>query len=137
MTDVIFAAKASNGYDADFMELCREELRVTPADIDAGTHWVAATSDKILGTVCLTSDAHGTGIVQALFVAPDSQGSGIGRALWDRAVTAARTTGLARLHLDADPQAAPFYAAMGCRTIGKSRSGSIPDRMLPLMEFVL
>lgn len=36
-----------------------------------------------------------------------------------------------------DPDAVPFYEAMGARHAGAVPSGSIPGRMLPLMELRL
>jgi hypothetical protein len=59
---------------------------------------------------------------------------GYDRALWEHAMVAARTLGLERLTLEADPGAEPFYLAMGARRIGSVPSGSIPGRVLPLLE---
>lgn len=39
--------------------------------------------------------------------------------------------------IDADPNAEPFYRAMGAVRIGATPSGSIPGRELPLLEFTL
>jgi hypothetical protein len=36
--------------------------------------------------------------------------------------------------LEADPGAEPFYLAMGARRCGSVRSGSIPGRLLPVLE---
>ena len=36
LSDLSFRSKASNGYDADFMDACREELAVTPQIIADG-----------------------------------------------------------------------------------------------------
>ena len=137
MTDVIFASKASNGYDAAFMEACRDELRVTPESLDDGYHWVAADRDTILGTISLSVETADTGTINALFVAPDLQGAGVGRALWQVAIAKAQTLSLATLRLDADPEAVAFYQAMGGTVVGQVPSGSIAGRMLPLMEFRL
>ena len=49
----------------------------------------------------------------ALFVEPDLIGTGCGRRLWEHAVATARDLGVDVLLLDADPNAAPFYRAMG------------------------
>lgn len=50
---------------------------------------------------------------------------------------ACRARGLARVWVDADPNAEPVYARFGFRTVGQSQSGSIPGRMLPRMELDL
>ena len=45
--------------------------------------------------------------------------------------------GFTRLHLDADPEAAPFYLHFGAIRLGSTLSGSIPGRLLPRLEFRL
>jgi GNAT superfamily N-acetyltransferase len=69
-----------------------------------------------------------------IFVEPRLVRSGVGRVLWRHAEERARAHGAARLTLDADPNAVPFYERMGLRIVGQSPSGSIPGRMLPRME---
>ncbi|WP_067619878.1 hypothetical protein [Alicyclobacillus acidiphilus] len=36
-----------------------------------------------------------------------------------------------------DPNAEPFYLAMGAQRVGEVPSGSIPGRMLPLLQYLL
>jgi len=36
--------------------------------------------------------------------------------------------------IDADPNAEGFYLKMGAERVGESPSGSIPGRMLPLLQ---
>jgi hypothetical protein len=43
--------------------------------------------------------------------------------------------GFERITLEADPGAEPFYLAMGARRCGSVPSGSIPGRLIPLLEF--
>lgn len=131
LTALIYASKKSNGYDDAFMTACAEELRLTPEMIEAQLVWVAE-DDRLLGCVTLETDA-AEGEVTKFFVASDAKRRGVGRALWDQVLAAAKEQELTRLTLDADPEAVPFYEAMGFRTIGKAPSGSIPGRFLPLM----
>lgn len=137
ITDMIFASKASNGYDPAFMEACRDELRVTPEKLAKGWHRVAVRGPKILGSVSLENLPQSEGVVSGLFVAPSAQGTGVGRALWNSALDHARSAAMTKIRLDADPMAVPFYTAMGCQVVGEAPSGSIAGRMLPLMEFRL
>jgi len=74
------------------------------------------------------------GTLADLFVAPERIGSGVGRALWEHAMVAARTLGFERITLEADPGAEPFCLAMGAHRIGSVPSGSIPGRFIPLLE---
>lgn len=132
LTDLSYRSKASNGYEAGFMEACREELAVTPATIGEGELWITESDGKPVGffDIRLEND---TLEVYALYVDPDLKRSGIGRKLW--AVMEERAIAMAAkaIELDADPSAVGFYKAMGCGVIGQSPSGSIPGRMLPRM----
>jgi len=78
-----------------------------------------------------------TGEIELMFVEPGRMRRGIGRALWDHLIETARTIGLSRILIDADPFAEPFYRAMGARRTGESPSSSIPGRMLPRLEVEL
>lgn len=133
LSDLSFRSKASNGYDADFMEACREELAVTPETIAEGEFWVSEANGKPVGffDIRLENDALE---VYSLYVDPVVKRSGVGRTLW--AVLEERAVAMAAkaIELDADPAAVEFYTAMGCSVIGQSPSGSIPGRMLPRMR---
>jgi hypothetical protein len=54
-----------------------------------------------------------------------------------RVIEVARTLGFERITLEADPGAEPFYLAMGARRCGSVPSGSIPGRVIPLLEFAI
>lgn len=138
LTALAMISKRSNGYDDAFMAACADELRVTPALIDAHDYRVAEDDDGPCGFVCLKTDPEGNaGEVASLFVHPDRQGRGVGRRLWAAVEQAAREKGLAALHLDADPAAEPFYRGLGLSTVGAVPSGSIPGRRLPHMRIDL
>jgi len=136
LTALALRSKASWGYDAAFMALCRDELTVQPAAIAKGEVWVAEDGGEIVGlleVVPLGSSAE----VRLMFVAPEHLGSGIGGALWRHAEARAHALGAIRIELDADPNAVPFYERMGMRIAGESPSGSIPGRSLPRMRKTL
>lgn len=137
LTELSMRSKRSNGYDDVFMAACQEELTVTPEKMTAGEYWLAE-DDGLLGCVCLLADvAVSSGEVHAFFVDPIHQRRGVGRLLWQCLVEQAKIKGLTRLHLDADPEAVPFYQAMGFSIAGQTPSGSVPGRTLPKMEIVL
>lgn len=133
LSDLSFRSKASNGYDADFMEACREELAVTPETIADGGLWVAEADGKPVGyfDIRLEND---TLEVYSLYVDPDVKRFGIGRELWAALEERAIAMQAKAIGLDADPAAVEFYTAMGCSVAGQSPSGSIPGRMLPRMR---
>jgi predicted N-acetyltransferase YhbS len=72
-----------------------------------------------------------------LFVEPDSIGSGIGRKLFAAIVASLKRESARRLVIEADPNAKAFYERMGAVHVGEAPSGSIPGRMLPLLEFAI
>ncbi|HHS89329.1 MAG TPA: GNAT family N-acetyltransferase, partial [Rhodobacteraceae bacterium] len=87
----------------------------------------------IVGYASMNIDGD-TGDVAAFFIAADKKGLGLGRRLWNRLEVHAKDRCVTRLRVESDPQAVPFYRAMGCRQIGDVPSGSIAGRMLPLLE---
>ena len=94
---------------------------------------VAERDGHLVGFYALAGEPP-QGTLEDLFVEPDHIGTGVGRALWEHAMVAARTLGFERLTLEADPGAEPFYLAMGAHRIGSVPSGSIPGRFIPLLE---
>jgi GNAT superfamily N-acetyltransferase len=129
-------SKGHWGYSPEFLEACRDELTYTEADCSSGDLYVATADGNIAGFYLL----HGVGPeaeLAALFVDPPRIGQGLGGVLLRHALDLARTRGVVRVHLDADPDAAPFYVHHGARRVGEAPSGSIPGRVLPLLEFEL
>lgn len=136
LTELALASKAHWGYDEAFLAACRDELTMHPADIDRRRTTVAEEDGRVLGFTTLDG-APPEGALGMMFVAPDALGRGIGRLLFEHTVTEARRLGFARFTIDADPNAEPFYLAMGAVRIGATPSGSILGRELPLLEFTL
>ncbi|WP_405687887.1 GNAT family N-acetyltransferase [Streptomyces sp. NBC_00057] len=133
LTELALASKAHWGYDEAFLASCRDELTMHPADIDRRRTAVAEEDSRVLGFTTLDGTPP-EGALGMMFVAPDALGRGIGRLLFEHTMTEARRLGFVRLTIDADPNAEPFYLAMGAVRIGATLSGSIPGRVLPLLE---
>jgi len=136
LTRLALRAKASWGYDAAFMEACREELTVTPNMLAAWRFWVAELGRVIVGMIALDAEGEAAHL-EFFFVDPDHQGQGIGRALMAAFNAACRELGFTRVEVDADPNAEAVYQRLGYRTVGYAPSGSIPGRMLPRMQLTL
>jgi GNAT superfamily N-acetyltransferase len=135
LTDLALRAKAGWGYDAAFMEACREELTMTPARMAAWQVWLAELDGALAGMIALnlTNGAE----VEDFFVEPLYQGRGVGAALMATLLEACRAAGVATLEVDADPNAEDIYEKLGFVTVGRSPSGSIPGRTLPRMRLDL
>lgn len=128
-------SKAHWGYDAAFMDACREELSLTPEDAD---DWliVAEMGGQAAGVAQVAPLDTGADLL-LFFVDPSFIGQGVGRALFDWVLTRCRAMKADRLMIEADQGAAPIYEHMGARRVGEVASQSIPGRMLPLLQLDL
>ena len=139
LTDLSRRSKAHWGYDAAFMELYRDQLTIEPAHIGEARVFVADREGTATGLYVLRSwkGAAETIELDALFVAPEAIGSGIGRALWDHLVETARDWGGARLYIVSDPNAVGFYERMGAVATGAFSTPPPPERRLPILIYAL
>lgn len=135
LSRLALASKGVWGYDAGFLEQCRDELALTRADIATLIVEVAidGPGDAAIGFYVL-DPSRPDARLDKLYVSPDHQRRGVGRRLWLSALRRAARAGAQTLTWDADPHAVPFYARMGAEVIGQAPSGSIPGRTLPVMR---
>jgi N-acetylglutamate synthase-like GNAT family acetyltransferase len=136
LTALCLRSKAVWGYDAAFMEACRDELTLTRRDLDTSQIQVAERDGVVVG-VAQVSVAGAQASLDKLFVEPRMLRTGAGRELFAWCVEAARKQGARALAIEADPGAADFYHRMGAHRVGIAPSGSIPGRMLPLLKLDL
>jgi GNAT superfamily N-acetyltransferase len=132
LTDLALRSKAHWGYDAAFLDACRDELTMEAGEIAHRRTTVAEGEGRILGFTTLEGEPS-TGVLGMMFVEPRAMGQGIGRLLFEHTLATARDLGFARLTIDADPHAEPFYRAMGAVRTGEVPSGSLAGRLLPRM----
>lgn len=139
LSDLAFRSKSHWGYSVEFMESCRAELTIDPAEFsDVGfLCFVATSEDSILGFYSLRSISEQAFELDALFVEPEHIGHGVGRSLVQHAVRLLSQRGAACLVIQGDPNATEFYHAAGARQVGVRESGSISGRFLPLFEIDL
>ena len=136
LTDLALAGKAFWGYDEDFIEACRAELTFHPDEV-ARRHIVVAEIDgAVTGFYSVDGDPP-AGELGNLWVRPDQIGTGLGRVLWQDALTTAAAAGYVNLDIDAEPFAEGFYLRMGAERIGEVASGSIPGRVLPQLRIAV
>jgi GNAT superfamily N-acetyltransferase len=139
LTTLALRSKAHWGYSDQFITACREELTYTPEQLEA---------PQIFGHVCLSDElpvafyvlektAVDVAELDALFVEPDYIGKGIGTMLITHAKEQAEKLGIERIVIQGDPNAQPFYAAIGGVPCGTRASGSVPGRQLQLFMIKL
>ena len=122
---------------AVFVEQSRKALTITKARIRDIPVVVAVDDDeRLLGVYAL--EAQGAVIdLDLLFVDPGAIGTGIGKALFKDAIAEARMLGGKEMTVLADPHAAGFYEAMGCKFERMHVPNAIAGRELPLYRLLL
>ena len=138
---LILRSKARWGYEAEMMAVMANVLRLDPDAITDGraiAAWLGETPAGVVQVSPPFEDARGVALeLDLLFIGPDAIGTGLGRTLYDWAVEQARAAGAARLDILSDPNAAPFYTAMGAVHVEDRPSKVIPGRVLPWLEHKL
>ncbi len=129
-------SKAVWGYDDAFLAACRDELTLTEPELDR-TSIAFVERDGRVVAMAQIEVTDGTCDLLKLFVDPTEMGQGLGARLFAWAMAEGRRLGAERMTIEADPDAEPFYRRMGAEVVGEVPSGSIPGRMLPLLELSL
>lgn len=114
------------------MAACRAELTLHPDELRTTSLQVAERDAAVVG-LAQVKVAGADADLSKLFVEPAVMGAGIGRLLFEWATAKARDLGAARMIIETDPAATPFYQRMGAHRAGFVASQSIPGRMLPRM----
>jgi GNAT superfamily N-acetyltransferase len=118
LTGIALAGKAYWNYPAEWLELWRQDLVVTPAYIRAEPVSVGECEGLIVGFTGLSSGEHGRHI-EHLWLEPRYIGCGFGRRLFEEAVRLAREEAVAELFVESDPNAEGFYLKMGAERMGQ------------------
>jgi GNAT superfamily N-acetyltransferase len=116
LTALIMRSKAYWGYDEAFLDSCRDELRLRPHEVEPRRTTVAELAGNLLGVSTLEGSAP-DGRLGLLFVAPEAIRGGVGRTLYEHALTEAARLGFTRVTIESDHNAVGFYLAMGARRL--------------------
>ena len=137
LTRIALAAKRHWGYPEHWIEIWTPLLTFTPADLAQADFFVANVDDEMAGFYSLTV-AGPRAELGNLWVLPAFMGQGIGRGLFEHALSCARELGCSTLEIEADPNAVGFYEKMGACIVGQ-RVGEVDgqSRRGPIMEISL
>lgn len=137
LSQIAFSAKRHWGYPDLWMELWKPQLTFTPEYFDEYESWLAEQEGDPVAFYTLTENA-GIAWIDNLWVKPSFIGQGLGRILFQHALTRANELGFHTLQLDADPNAVGFYERMGMHKIDEKHSEVAGQpRVLPIMEIRL
>lgn len=104
------------GYEPEFLEWEPESIAVSPEFLTEAVAFVLEENGTVVGYYALVGEPPVLSL-DKLFVEPERIGMGSGKRLWGHAVATARELGARELTFAADPNAAPFYRAMGAEWI--------------------
>ena len=117
LTRLARRAKASWDYPASWQREWEPVLSFSTEYIAREEVFVAEAQGKLVGVVAMQEAASGPEI-DHLWISPESQGRGIGRALLGRAIEVAERRGWKELRIESDPNAQAFYEHMGAIKVG-------------------
>ena len=137
LTDMIVRSKFYWGYDEKYRVQLSTILAVSRERANAGDCWVAEAETGKPAAVCQFDSSATPPHLDLLFVDPPHIRKGAGSLLLDTLIFNARSRGINRFNLDADPNAAAFYLRKGGRIIGERESRIVPGQFLPVIEFLL
>lgn len=143
LTRLSFASKGYWHYPSQFFQIWKDELTVTPADIEKNDVHVFEKEGKILGyyslvelkeDLCLSGCKIEKGLfLEHMFVLPVQIGRGIGTALFEHLRRRCQHRSIHELKILADPHSRGFYEKMGCR-YHREVPSTIAGRTTPLLS---
>lgn len=143
LTQIAFAAKRTWNYPEDWIQLWEDELTITTKYILENKVWVGTVNHEVVGFCSLVyvpeDTLYGEILVgkghwmDHLFIDPKYQHQGIGKQLWEYALTFGQENNISSLNIFVDPNAVGFYEKVGAKFVKDSPS-SIPGRSLPIYQ---
>ena len=131
LSSIAMEAKQYWGYPDEWMELWKEDLKVTPAMIEEHGVWKIISENTITGFTIIIKEAENY-TVEHCFISPDYIGKGYGKALLNYVFNLPQYVNQPFTVLS-DPHAVSFYEKFGFKT-----SHHIPSkpegRTLPFMK---
>lgn len=115
-------ASLENAGDRDALLANPDAIQLPAEQIANKRVFVAEWQDTVVGFAAVEPRADGESELDALFVDPDAQRRGIGRALVEHCMEFARTQGSCALHVVGNPHAKEFYNQCGFEVIGTTET---------------
>jgi predicted N-acetyltransferase YhbS len=133
ITQLARRAKASWGYSAAWLREWEPQLKLSSDYIDRHSVFVARIGNTLVGVIALEDS--GEPEISHLWVAPESQGLGVGRRLVKQALEVAKSRGWSSLRIVSDPNAQRFYEGLGAAQVGDVAAPvGGTERVLPVLR---
>ena len=123
------------GYPPDFFDWAPEAHVIPEEYVWDNVVYVLEEEGRVIGFYGFTHEG-GELLLDKLFVDIDRIGTGCGKALWLHAVETARDLGHDDFIIGSDPNAAPFYQAMGAEWYAEKPTPS-PDWTVQMVRYRL
>jgi len=137
LSDIAYRSKSYWGYDPEYMELAKKDLRISEDSINNNWVFVIEAENIIKGFYELRENSRQEAELFWLFVDPTSIGTGYGKGLMKHAIQSAMDNNFTYIKIKSDPNAEGFYKGFGAVVVGESLSTVNPNMKLPLMNLHL
>lgn len=121
LTQLAHEAKRHWGYPEHWIDHWDDALTITPEYVEANPVFVAEEDNRILGFYAMVIRGDQAEL-DHMWVSPDHMGTGVGRALFVHAMSAAAGRNISEVEILSDPNAEGFYEKMGAYRSGESIS---------------
>jgi RimJ/RimL family protein N-acetyltransferase len=135
LTGLIRAGKAHWGYPAAWLEAWKDELAISPEQVEAWYVRTASYQGELVGFFAL-AHRDGDWWLEHLWLVVGRIGKGFGGELFRQAMAAAAGLGAVRVRIEADPNAEAFYLHMGAQRDGERVSTATgTPRVIPRLVY--
>ena len=134
LRELALRSKAHWGYPSELIDAWRERCPVNAAYLAAYQLHVFECDAAVAGFFSFVQ-RDGRVWLEHFWLDPAYIGRGLGRQMWHTAIDVGGRSGNVSFEIEADPNAAGFYEAMGAVRTGAISSSLDARRLLPLLRF--
>jgi len=136
LSNITWRSKGYWGYDEEFLRHCGESLNIKASYIEHATVYVAELNNRISGFYSLScdNDEHEMTYLQ---IEPEFIDKGLGKLLWNHAVSQAKLKGWKSFKIKAEPFSEPFFIRMGAIKIDEGQLSFQKKRFIPVLRYNL
>ena len=135
INDLIMSSKSYWDYDPEYLEGCRQTLRLDEDYLQSWPCFVMETGDKVLAGFSSIVSFENKPELHNLWILPEYIGRGLGKNLFLHMMDEAKAKGWMPIRIVADPFAEDFYKKLGAVNIGQEESKVKSGFFLPLLQY--